>query len=116
MQLLNAAAIEHLETIAIRLETGLQQIIQKLALPVSITRAGSLLNLHFLADKPFDYETAYHPEKKAFARLYHLEMLNRGIFCAPRGTIVLSTVMTNKEIDKAIMVFAEVMEKIKPLF
>jgi glutamate-1-semialdehyde 2,1-aminomutase len=46
--------------------------------------------------------------------LLHLEMMNRGIFAASRGMFVVSTPMTEKEIDKAIKVFESSLKILKP--
>jgi Glutamate-1-semialdehyde aminotransferase len=115
MKLLDAKAIDRLEALSIRLENGITGAIKLLGVPVSLTRAGSLLNVHFRAEPPVDYATARN-QYPNMAKLYHLAMLKRGIFCAPRGTLVVSTVMTEKEIDYAVEAFADVMETMASLF
>lgn len=111
MELLDKEAINHLEKLAQRLENQLKSAIALYSIPASITRAGSLLNLHFTTEPPLNYAATHSPNKKLLP-LYHLEMLNRGIFSAPRGAFVLSTVMTEEEIDTAAKAFRDVMQKI----
>jgi glutamate-1-semialdehyde 2,1-aminomutase len=48
------------------------------------------------------------------AGLFHLEMLNRGVFSAPRGMFVLSTPMTESEIDTVIEAFSRTLALLKP--
>ena len=47
-------------------------------------------------------------------KLSHCEMMNRGIFSAPRGMFAISTPMTEKEIDKTIRKFEETLKMLKP--
>ena len=48
-------------------------------------------------------------------RFFHLEMLNRGVFFLHRGMFALSTPMTEAEVDLALVIFRETLEKLKPL-
>jgi glutamate-1-semialdehyde aminotransferase len=47
--------------------------------------------------------------------LLHLEMLSRGIYYARRGMFVLSTPMTEREIDRAIEAFGASLKVLRPL-
>jgi glutamate-1-semialdehyde aminotransferase len=47
-------------------------------------------------------------------RLFHLEMINRGIFMASRGMCAVSTPMTEKEIDTIIEECEATVEMLKP--
>jgi glutamate-1-semialdehyde 2,1-aminomutase len=47
-------------------------------------------------------------------RLVHLEMMNRGIYSAGRGMFALSTPMTHRDIDKAVVSFREALSMLKP--
>nr|MDJ0820156.1 hypothetical protein [Desulfobacterales bacterium] len=51
---------------------------------------------------------------KDLPRLLHLELMNRGIFIAPRGFCCISTPMTEKEIDHTINAFTQILEELKP--
>jgi glutamate-1-semialdehyde 2,1-aminomutase len=113
MKLLDEAAFEKLEALGARLEAGMNKAIEDHQVNMSVTREGSLLNIHFVKEPPYDYETAY-ADKTPVSPLWYLEMVNGGIFPAPRGLFVISTVMTEKEIDKAIEVFAHSLDVISP--
>ena len=52
---------------------------------------------------------------KEFLDLLHLEMMNRGVFFMPRGMFILSTPMTEREIDITIAAFGESLALLKPL-
>ncbi|MGD8663860.1 MAG: hypothetical protein PVH37_28300, partial [Desulfobacterales bacterium] len=47
-------------------------------------------------------------------RLIHLEMMNRGVYAAPRGMFCLSTPMTQGDIDTAVAAFRETLSMLKP--
>lgn len=65
---------------------------------VQLTGVGSLLNLHF-SDRPVvDYRSAA-AGSRTLSALFHLEMLNRGLFLAPRGMFNISAPMTRSELE-----------------
>lgn len=115
LQLLNEEKILHLELLAERLEAGMEKEVSKRKLPITICREGSLMNVHFTPEKPYDYISAYK-HKKDILKLWHLEMMNGGIFSAPRGLFVISTVMDDVVIDRAIDVFANALDQISDYF
>ena len=49
-----------------------------------------------------------------FQKLFHPEMLNRGIFSAPMSMYVLSTPMTEQAVDKVVEVFDGTLELLNP--
>ena len=59
---------------------------------VTVTRAGSILHVHFLPAAPVNYEEAERADLSASA-LLHLALLNHGVYTAPRGMLNLSTVL-----------------------
>lgn len=108
MELLDEHAIHRLETLAERLESGMRETIERLAVPASITRAGSLLHVHFTEQPPINYSSTLH-SRNDLATLLHIELINRGIFTAPRGMWNLSTVMTDSHIEQAVQAFTDSM-------
>jgi glutamate-1-semialdehyde 2,1-aminomutase len=114
LEMLDEAAIAQLDTMAAELEARMSRSIRQAAVPVSITRAGSLLNVHFTERQPTDYASTYSPHQQ-LAGLVHLELLNRGIFTAPRGMWNLSTVMNQDHLAKAADAFADVMQLVARL-
>ena len=57
-----------------------------------VTRAGSILQVHFLSAAPVNHEEAERADLSASA-LLHLALLNHGVYTAPRGMLNLSTVL-----------------------
>lgn len=114
LELLDDAAFEKLEKLSAALQEGLEKVIEKYGLPASVTRAGSLLNLHFTPEAPVDYATAQSPYKHLL-KLNHINLLNEGIFTADRGTFVVSTVMTDADIEQFVKAFDKSMKMIAEL-
>jgi glutamate-1-semialdehyde 2,1-aminomutase len=100
MRLLDRSAIEALDLHGRRFEEGLRKAIADAGIEATVTGMGSLWTLHFTAGPVTDYRSkaAGDPEKQ---RRFHLELLVRGVFSAPRGMFALSTVMAEDEIDGA---------------
>jgi glutamate-1-semialdehyde aminotransferase len=64
-------------------------------------RAGSLLCVHFTTEPVIDFDTAQSSDPVATAA-FHLGLLNRGVFIAPRGMIALSTVTEEKDVEMVV--------------
>lgn len=92
------ADCDRLEQLAIRLQTKMEDAIRSVGMEGCVTRAGSLMNYHFIKGIPQNY-TDVTLENKELCKIVHLEMLKRGIFLAPRGLIALSTPMDERVID-----------------
>lgn len=114
MEMFNESAIEQLEQLGNRLELGMKKAIDTFNIPATPTRAGSMLTLHFTNKDPIDYQATMN-DYKDLATLTHMELMNNGIFTAPRGAWYLSTVMTEQDIDETIEVFTNVMERISTI-
>ena len=113
MNLYDQAACDRLEKLAAQLESSMEKAFHDLQIDGCVTRAGSLMNYHFTSDKPYDYFTACR-DKKEILKTMHLQLLKRGIFAAPRGTIALSTAMDESVISNAGDAFFESLQAIKP--
>lgn len=87
---LTAERIEHMGSLAEALKQGLLDGAAAAGLPLTISHVGSLMNLCFA------------PEDDAILEKFHLAALNHGLFVAPRGLVVLSTVMTGDLIGQVI--------------
>lgn len=111
LELLTADAITQLTTRASSLADAIRSAGAAAGLPVTVTRAGSILNVHFSASAPRDYREAAAADTSLRRDLY-LGLLNRGVYTTPRAMINLSTVLTDGELaavaDAYARVFAEV--------
>jgi glutamate-1-semialdehyde 2,1-aminomutase len=117
MKLFDHAAIEKLELLGARLEKGLKNAIKENNVPMSVNRVGSLLHVHLVPESPHNWLTvaAAYPIWH-LNTMMHLELINRGVFTAPRGTWALCTAMTEADIDLGIKAFAESVAAISPYF
>jgi glutamate-1-semialdehyde 2,1-aminomutase len=91
--------ISGMETLALRLRAGLRTAAARLSIPLTVNHLGSLLNVFFMSSAP---ETAWTRTDQAIMQRFHLAALNRGVFFAHRGFMVLSTAMTDADVDEAI--------------
>lgn len=90
---------DRLNALAERLKDQMKSAFKKTSIEGCVTRAGSIMNYHFLKEAPHDYLEATKEDKK-LCKIVHLEMLKRGVFMAPRGLIALSTPTTEGVIDE----------------
>ena len=78
---------------------------------MTVTCAGSILNVHFSTRAPRDYREVAGTDVSLRRDLY-LGLLDRGVYTTPRGMINLSTVMTDDDLaavtDAYAQAFAEI--------
>lgn len=115
MKLYDSAAVNTLNAQTEKLAAGVRASISKYALPFSIAQVGSFMQIHFVENLPKNYSETLHPYK-VIGNIFHLELLLRGIYIAPRGAWALSTVMSDIDIQKAIQCVDEALGEIAPLF
>ncbi len=103
MELLTPAAFSRLEMLGDRLRDGLRGILDELGVPGQVTGRGSLCSLA-LFDHPLRNYRDVVPDDKARRAMagLHCYLLNHGVQIAPSGMFILSTVMTEAEIDYAL--------------
>jgi glutamate-1-semialdehyde 2,1-aminomutase len=113
MKLYDQTACDRLEKLAEQLESKMEKAFHELQIDGCVTRAGSLMNYHFTSERPYDYFTACR-DKKDILKIMHLQLLKRGVFAAPRGTIALSTAMDESVISDACHAFYASLQALKP--
>ncbi|MEN8247011.1 MAG: aspartate aminotransferase family protein [Thermodesulfobacteriota bacterium] len=116
MELYDESAVERINALGDRLKKGMEDVIVEIGIKGCVTGLGSILNVHFQEDRPRNGKEGMLGGIAAadFLELLHLEMMNRNIYPASRGMIVLSTVMTEEEVDQVIKVFKQTLELLKP--
>ncbi|MEN8246780.1 MAG: aspartate aminotransferase family protein, partial [Thermodesulfobacteriota bacterium] len=116
MELYNEEAVARLNALGDRLREGFKKALQSLGIKGHVLGMGSILAVHWREEKPENARDCVSASLQAgdLAGLFHLEMLNRGIFLAPRGMFSLTTPMTENEIDTAIETFSETAKLLKP--
>ncbi|MEE9437194.1 MAG: aspartate aminotransferase family protein [Candidatus Adiutricales bacterium] len=110
------AAVDKVNRLGERMKEGLGRALKNVGLTGRVTGIGSLLQVHF-GDKEIGSavdSVMGIVNSKEMQRFLHLEMINRGIFSAGRGMFVISTPMTEKEIDRAVEAFEGSLETLKP--
>ncbi len=116
LEMYDATAVERLNALGDRLKKGLEDVLADAGIKGWVTGLGSILNVHFQENRPRNAKEHFIGMITAwdFLELFHLEMINQNIYTAPRGMFVLSTVMTETDIDQVVRVFEQALERLKP--
>jgi len=101
LELLDGPAYERLNGLGAALADGLRAAIAETGAPAHVTHIGSLVNVHFTPDAPANAEDAGGADPEA-AAAFHIGLLNRGIFIAPRGLMATSTVTEERDVSDAV--------------
>ena len=116
LEALDQATIDRINALGEGLKKGLRDAFKQTGLRGQVTGIGSLNQIHW-CDTPLNNARESGRALKAVAELpglLHLEMMNRGIYCAKRGMFVISTPMKDKDIDQTAAGFAEALTMLKP--
>ena len=93
----------------------LQGVLDDLKIKIQLKGYGSLQQLHFTSEPVLDAQTAFFTQDRDLLRLFHLSLMNKGIFIPNRGFFAISTPMTEAETDKAVEATTETLSELKPL-
>jgi glutamate-1-semialdehyde 2,1-aminomutase len=113
MEQLGPPEIDHINSLGEAFAEGVRAVFKRLNIRGQVTGLGSLQNIHF-SDKPVIDGQSAREANKDLLHLYYLGMLERGCFSAARGLYVMSTPMTQKEIDHAVKAVDDVMTDLQP--
>jgi glutamate-1-semialdehyde 2,1-aminomutase len=117
LEIYSQQEVDRIGRLGDRLAAGLNQIFEKVGIPGQTRGLGSLIGIAF-TDKPLatsrDVVLAL-AKTGELLQFLHLELLNRGVLIMSRGMFVVSTPMTEKEIDQAVRIFGEALEVVKPI-
>ena len=107
----DGAAYERLETLGERLEAGLWSAAHKANVPVTITRAGSMLTLFFGPDPVTDWPSASRCDTKRYAKFFW-GLIERGVYfpCSQWEALFISLAHTEDDIDRTVAAAAEAMQ------
>jgi glutamate-1-semialdehyde 2,1-aminomutase len=97
-----------------RFQKGLLQCIAANGLNIQSNQIGSLLNIHFVNQPTTRAEHVLASEEELHT-LMHLSLLNKKIFNIPRGLFILSTVITDDDIDMFLEKIDETLKELLPL-
>jgi glutamate-1-semialdehyde 2,1-aminomutase len=113
LQLLTADEIARINGLGESLAEGIRHALTEIGIAGQITGAGSLHTVH-LTDRPVRDYRSMATSHKMLHRLLHLGLLNRGMFSAKRGMLVVSTPMSQADIDGLVSAFADTLDELKP--
>jgi glutamate-1-semialdehyde 2,1-aminomutase len=102
MELFDRDAVLKLNTFTAKAISQIEEVIRLLDVPVCITGAGSMFRFHLKPYPPTTYREAYQTDevRALINELLDFLYFNENILIINTFTCMLSTVMTQKEIDK----------------
>jgi glutamate-1-semialdehyde 2,1-aminomutase len=98
---LTASEIDRINRLGEKLRTGLRKVLDKLQITAQVTGAGSLAQIHFTDREVNDWRSAATARTDLRA-IFHLLLLDKGIFSATRAFFNISTPMGTAQVDKLI--------------
>lgn len=109
LELLDDEAYARLDRLGAQLAGGLRSAIAHAGLAAQVTHTGSLGNVHFTTTPVRDFDSAQTSDSTK-AAAYHIGLMNRGIFVAPRGMWAVSAVTTEAQVKRFVDASAELFE------
>lgn len=103
LQHLTTDAIAALDELATRLEDGIVHAAARVGTTVSVSRSGSILQVHPTAEPT--RASLQTLDTKRWSRGLHLALLSEGVYATPRGMINLSTALTEADVDDVITAY-----------
>jgi glutamate-1-semialdehyde 2,1-aminomutase len=82
LSLLDEAAYQRLDQLAVTLADGVQSAFDEAGLPARVQRAGTLFSVFMTGDEVLDYDGAQKQDTAAYGRFFHA-MLARGVYLPP---------------------------------
>jgi len=116
MELYDEEAVNRLNELGDRLRIGFDGAFEKAGIAGHTTGLGSLAQVHWCGEEMKNAQDTIRVAKSTgdLRKLMHLELLNRGVFAAPRGLYGLSTPTTENVIDRVIEAFEGTLGVLKP--
>lgn len=116
MEIYDRDAVKKLNELTAQARRQITEAAQTAGIPLSITGDGSMFKLHFREVPPSNYREAYEDDamKKVVTTFLDF-MYNEGIIMVNSNSCMLSTVMTQKEIDQLAEAALKGFRHIKPM-
>lgn len=109
LELLDDEAFEKLDHLGGRLAEGLRGAIAETGVTAQVAHVGSLVAVHFTTEPVTDFDATQRADLEAGAA-YHLGLLNRGVFIAPRGMMAVSIVTEERDVDDLVRASREIFD------
>lgn len=116
MKKFDEKAVDHINSLGARLREGGNDVFKSLGIKCQLNGTGSLTNIIYSdaeVSNAFTFAMTYIGCME-LQKWVHLELMNRGIYTAKRGEFIISTPMSEQEIDKGIEGLKETFEFLKP--
>jgi glutamate-1-semialdehyde 2,1-aminomutase len=114
LRALDESAISRLNRSAASLADGIEASARRVGVPVTVTRAGSILHLHLLGGTRSSSDARGIGSQAVVAQL-HLALLLEGVYAAPRGMLNLSTALDDSQIAQVAVAYENAFSRIQPL-
>ncbi len=113
---LDDATIAHINGLGGRLAAGFTDAFAEAGIAGSTTCAGSLVQVHWRTGpiETMEDVAAGFAGAGDLPYLVHLALMNRGLFAAARGEYNLSSVMGEADVSRAIALFSDTLQALKP--
>ena len=116
MSMFDEAAVINLNNLASKARDGIQEAINLAGVPACVTGCGSMFRIHLKETPPTTYRNAYvGPEEQRSLSVLLDHFFDHGLMMVETCSGLLSTPMTQAEIDHLCQVTLEGLQKIKPM-
>jgi glutamate-1-semialdehyde 2,1-aminomutase len=112
---LTASEISRINELGNKLRAGIEKVSKEVGVNVKVTGTGSLMQIHFTDQEVRDWRSSTLTERLDIKSIFHIMLLDKGIFMAPRGMFIISTPMGQKQVDDATFEFKKCLIEMKPL-
>jgi len=113
MTALTAAEIDRINQLGKKLRTGLRKVLDRLQITAQVTGAGSLAQIHFTERQVKDWRSAATGRTDLRA-IFHLLLLEQGIFSATRAFFNISTPMGPTQVHKLVAASQNALTAMRP--
>ncbi len=113
MNALTAAEIDRINELGKKLRTGLRKVLDSLQITAQIAGAGSLAQIHFTEHQVQNWRSAAIARTDLSA-IFHLLLLEQGIFTASRACFNISTPMGTTQVDQLVTASQSALTTMRP--
>ena len=116
LELYDQSAVDKVNALGQKLRNGVNQAFKKVGVTGQATGLGSLAQIHWRLGEITNAMDSVEGSFRAgdLPRFLHLELMNRGLYTANRGMLVISTAMDDTIIDKFLEEFTGALDLLKP--
>ena len=116
LELYDNKAVTQLNKMGERMRNGFSGAFTSNGIKAQVTGIGSVIGVHWTDEKIVNGGDVVRGAKKSgnLSQLLHLELLNQGVFSSSRGMYILSTPMTEEDVDSAVDTFERTLKLLKP--